>query len=477
MMIVPHDSRSVKLSDQVVSRSVRERIYDEYAPLKKDDRYKRFACYSLLGPHFVNQDNGRILVPDYLLAHIEGKKDSYQSRHYHAETFLKEIQEHVFPDLVYSRYSKQDNRCRALLQTGTERLEELLATSDEDDRVYFLSGKKWSRAAQKKEHDERCALAEERMAQAVNQDQRMMMEYMNTLPLFKFNRLIDEHYAQAKEKVLQEPDLYKRHILLTHLRNIRDMPKPFYHPVGRNARFFTAGIPTLRKDIRAILLQGCLEVDIKSCQCAIAAFLWNAKEVKAVLSSGVSFWDALMDEMGVADVSRPEAKPILKMALYAIFFGMEETHVDALVSREFRGYTLKGSHVKQTGVTIEQTKRFTDLPLIQSLLQGRERYHAQIQKDGGAFTPYGFVPYSQQEPFGTYLSAIMQSYEQYLVKGLYEVCNQREKTTILSYQYDGVVISTAEKNKIQFLAHTLQRALLQKAKNINISIQIQTTNL
>ena len=215
------------------------------------------------------------------------------------------------------------------------------------------------------------------------------------------------------------------------LRRISLQPQPFYSASsnGNTARLFTkAHIPDLKREVRKILMEGCLEADLRSSQLAICAWLWRIDPLLRLLFDQKNIWNYLFSNFELREQHRSEAKRIFKKALYSICFGMAECHLNWCV-QDCSGWTELGRII---------ASRFLDIPLIRDLLSARSFELDNIARAGGGTTCYGkWLKVNEEVHPRDILAQVAQSWEMKLIFPAFELADKTEDFKIMIFQHDG----------------------------------------
>lgn len=215
-----------------VGDSLYKEIVQTYPPLRDNPLYRRFFHYIVSHPN-----REAIPVPRKLLADIVRKSP----HKFNAEQLLREFKRDVLPDMVYSDYSPENHQCRLILKTGIgELLQRRLDADNEAKRRDMESGKVYNRNKQREVHAIKLEETNKLIEATLCENEKMrevhskMLSDLNNLPLPLFQGLADRRYNGAWSIACDLPydDESKRRKLQLELQAIRDMPKPFYHPVG-----------------------------------------------------------------------------------------------------------------------------------------------------------------------------------------------------------------------------------------------------
>lgn len=284
---------SYRVKRRTVGDSLYKEIVQTYPPLRGNPTYRRLFRYIVLQHH---PDREAIPVPHKLLADIA----KIHPRKLKGERLLEDFKRDVLPGMTYSGYSADNHKCRVILETGIDDfLQRRLDQDNEVKRRDMESGKVYNRSRQKEVHAIRLeannTLVEATLCdnEAMREVHRAMLNDLNNLPLPLFQGLADGHYNEAWSVAseLSYENESKRRKLQLELQAVRDMPKPFYHPVGQHARFYSSGgLPTIEKEVRRAFFpkeEGYVELDIACCQFAIGAGLWQLESIQEILQAGV----------------------------------------------------------------------------------------------------------------------------------------------------------------------------------------------
>ncbi|GHO72993.1 hypothetical protein KSD_07640 [Ktedonobacter sp. SOSP1-85] len=395
--------------------------------------------------------------------------------------------------MAWSSYSPDNHKCRVILKTGIDEfLQRRLDEDNEPKRRDMESGKVYNRVSQKEVHarmlEANNALVEASLCEneAMREVHRAMLNDLNNLPLTLFQGLADKHYNEAWSVASHLPyeDESDRRKLQLELQEVRDMPKPFYHPSGQQARVYSSGgLANIKKEVRRAFFlkeEGHVELDIACCNLSIVARLWNIESIQEIQQQRGSVWSELLDYMETSDELRAITKPILKQGVCSSIYGMKASNVEGQVTLEFGGKTLKGKGenryakpVKGRPVLLKE-KRFTDNPLIADLLQAINLAKQEIRDDGGYNGAYGFIEYDGVEDIDSYLCRVIGSYELAIVASCFELARERGDFQVVLYQYDGVTIKVAKNDRPDRVASVLT-AIQHRASQVAQSFGIYTT--
>lgn len=382
---------------------------------------------------FTDKDTGRLLISRNIVAAIE---DVIANGHYEAETFLDNFKRDVFPAFEYSQW--EINKARTIINTGfSAELEQLFKdelSTKHNDYVYFVDGDKPSKAKMKVEREmiKQHAIAD--TLRAENNDAKMLMDYLNNLPINKFsaaiNRNINDAYAKAARLPMKEETMYHQIALL---RSIEDHAQPLYHPSEeqRTVRIFTynESMLLLKKEIRKVLTRDWFEFDLQSAHLAIFAYMFDITEVNDFLRSGDDIWSSLFNHFGIEPSK--EVKAIFKKALYSTVYGMPVRNLKGNITYELKEFGISN------GGSI-----FVAHPIITALLDARDKAIDAIVSAGYYTTIYGKKLLTSDYSVESILSQAAQAIELKVLMPVFHLAADNESyITITLWMHDGFSIS------------------------------------
>ena len=274
-----------------------------------------------------------------MLAWMAGRLPQFRNRNFVVRDVLIWARDALFDgkfgwaDHVW-RPDPKKSRCRHLeyveihpvvLKTVEEELSRPI--SEVRDRVYFDTGEPFSRQEAADLRTTSRDIVENLSLSALDEKgnpdvPRKIQAYLNDLPPHGFSQARKKYIAKAYEAVASMPSATEREKrsqsnALMMLRHIDEAPKPLYEVRRNTHRLFAPGsLQGLNRNIRAILTQDWINLDLKSAHLAICARLWGVDSLQDFLSSGESIWDVLIDHMEGA-----LQKQAIKEILYALTYG------------------------------------------------------------------------------------------------------------------------------------------------------------
>jgi hypothetical protein len=418
------DERTWKSSDlrrRTCENSTREAIFEHVPSAREDETVFRWCVFSLWTSWYDEHENLPVLPNEALLWMARGEAGT-------GEEVLEHLRGHLDIDILPHIPNR---RCRLIEQDGLPRglhdvVDEDLQTlaSEYDNRVYILRGKPYTskKVTQRRENIAEDLQQERHRAPSVGAQKTF--ELLNfgcgkDLRSSNLTAKMQNHTGEAYEYVRRmdiDPDISKkgdeswieweqrRREQIRHERRkyflalhaIEDQHQPFYgfSEGGRTDRVFgfNRGVLDLPSEVRAILCQDFVEVDLKSAHLLIAAWLWDADEAMEKLADDdYSIWDDLIQNHyeQFFDEEPPEpgdelyetVKAAFKRAVYSTVYGMHAPSIQAQVTRDLKDI-----------LGPEAGGHFEEHPIIAELLEKRDEKLAkwdEIVRTEGAHTVVG----------------------------------------------------------------------------------------
>lgn len=337
--------------------------------------------------------------------------------------------------------------------------EEALSSPIGEDAVYFWSGRKHARVKTRQtEHQEK--LRERSRAQTPPcEDSKRWRDYLNARDPSLFESVLNR-LPKAYDKVRGDPEFrgQKREEAIRHLQAIEEQPMPIYGFSGNTVRLtaLNSSLQTIDGDLRHILTEGWIELDLSSAQLAIAGKDWGVQKVVDFLSEGKSIWKDLSSFLSLP----MRAKPALKKGLYSAVYGALENNI--------LWFILEKAQYEGVDVPKERAKQFTEHPLIQELLEAREEQLDRIREDGGAENCYEqWIDYDgieKKKPQRSILAQLNQAREMWLLEPVLRRAEEQDEGAknwdVTLLQHDGFSIKVHNGQGKQ-VVETLQNAVAE----------------
>jgi hypothetical protein len=297
-------------------------------------------------------------------------------------------------------------------------------------------------------------------------------DYLNSLPPNIFTKMLKHknetyNYIHRKDSngtyVLTEE---QRYLLALHLHSIEERPQPIY--VGsrqRNTiRLFEMymGLQGVHSDLRKILTQDWVELDLQNAHLAIVAKLWDIPIVKEYLITGKSIWESLLPYMGIPLEDRL-SKSTIKTFLYGCVYGMSketlETDMIALLGKD-------------------KHQKFISHPVINAVLKARAQRIKEIRNRGGVDTYLGerihVIRYKNEDNqwednLLTILSQEASEFEMLLLEPILDLSiASKQEFHMTLYQFDGVSLHFRNSSKKDSHLKNIKKTVDKRAKELDI---------
>jgi len=312
---------------------------------------------------------------------------------------------------------------------------------------------------------------------------RAIQTYLNNLPVNGFNQIIREYgeeaYAATRRLSDESPegdqDLGVRHARAT-LQAVETCPKPFYEPKLKTPRLFaSSSLQLLNREVRAILVQDWIPLDLRSAQLAVCAREWEVGPLLNFLEGGGDIWEELTSWMGLP-------KPVIKKALYALSFG---ARAQWIVGRP--PSTLNNALAQETGLSEKKADRarhkLMSHPLMRTLIEARDRRIEEIKSEGLIEDCFGSVMTlpshesrtgNEKNTVLTLLAAESSAIEMKLLWPAFEeVMGKEGQCKIMLYTFDGFYIKPADPRRRDTWTRKLQAAVDKQADALGIPTHLE----
>ena len=347
----------------------------------------------------------------------------------------------------------------------------LLENNKDRHQVYICSGKTFNRSTFNNLRVEDFNTMSQLQGAIISPLSKKFQDYLNMLPPHIFSKMLN-HVGEALEYinrkhpngtyVLAEEQRYNYSL---YLFSIEERPQPMY--VGsrnRNTiRLFELymGLQGIQSDVRRILTQDWVEMDLQNAHLAIIAKVWDVPEIKTFLATGQSIWESLLPYMGI-ELNDNESKSITKKFLYGCVYGMSNK-------------TLKTGMV----TTLNETKynAFVSHPIIKAILKARAKRIKDITNKGGIITylkeAIHVIKFVNEEGkwednLLTILSQEASEYEMLLLEPIIDLAISSKDFHVTLYQFDGVSIHIRDTSKKDYILKRIKKAVDKRAKELDI---------
>jgi len=325
----------------VVFAEFREDLLERYPALRGDSKESRvfrgLVAHSLFAPYvWTPNDEAHLLLTHTAVAHYADV--SPESGSFRSGDWLDRFSRAVF-DLRVRSHAYFRGEARVIFP---EIPDEILLARDEDlprdlrgpapVRVDLITGR---------------VITPRRLAgdmKAANQallesavypphERAEMLEWLNTLPGNVLDQLVKENWREAVSRAEAMAASKSRGATWRVLNHLAQDRIVIYGTSPNTDRFIHLGtsIVQLPKALRDALLKGTIPMDMRSCQLAIVAKLWEVPRLLDFLASRKSIWRELADWMKV-DVETTGRGASVRSAVFAPRIS-EPQHLDGLGRR------------------------------------------------------------------------------------------------------------------------------------------------
>jgi hypothetical protein len=232
-------------------------------------------------------------------------------------------------------------------------------------------------------------------------------------------------------------------------------------------------ILSMPKAFRSAFYQGCIELDLKSCQLAVAAKQWDLPILTAFLANDGDIWQELA---GYINRDITEVKGDIKEFVYAAIYGMKKRNLVRKCEESFGNSDLM-SH-----------------EMIKEVLDARDKHMNEIKRRGGAFNAFGewietdFNEFDgwdeddleelQLKAERSVLACINQSWEQMLMLSVFESIKKNKNLQLVAWIHDGCIVHIKkDRHRIDSFVKRIQKDLAAKAKELGFHTRLEVTYL
>ena len=254
------------------------------------------------------------------------------------------------------------------------------------------------------------------------------------------------------------------------LKAIEQMPRPLYRvsPKGRTVRVFGIGesLVTLKRDVRAVMLQGLYSADLASAQAAITAERWGVAVIRDFLSGGGSLWDAYAEGIGGG------WKDAHKAGFYGLVFGGDVARLRWFMTEE--GTETVPDHVIEA---------FEHHPFTVALLDAREAQLQHIGTDGGASDAFGdWQAVEAGRPPRKVLASVVQSWEFVTMQAVVTLAEEearkdRPEFVLVGWLHDGVYLKPRRPNRPGVILGKIQAAVDAEAARLGFPTRFEVESV
>jgi len=420
----------------------------------------------ILWSTMTDKDSGKLLLPYETLADIVGM--NAKNKRYRASAWIEAFSEDVFP-LNTTEYRYVDRKARSISPVvPTDIVAAHRADAQAEDRkdwVWFTDGSRVSRRRLRETiQEEEAAIIGIARAAGKDHPAGELMDYLLTQPQDCLQRVLTRNWPRVKEAVFALPRDTPKQVATSDwcdrvVNNLHERRTIYYGAARKSPRLYAIGstIHLLPKRLRQLALAGGVELDLKAAQLAIVSQLWDVPSLREFLADrNHDIWGELLGSM----TTPMERKPVLKVSVYGIVFGMGASKAQE---------TLAVGTDKDKGVGEVGAAQFFSHPLVHDLLAARSRVLQRIRVQRGAEDAFGrWVATDWDRKSKTWnvpsvAAQVVQSWEVRLMLSLVPVLRAERQLYCLSFLHDGLTVWCGDETKRERHLRKLQEAVQGEA--------------
>ncbi|MCS4117356.1 hypothetical protein [Salinibacter ruber] len=459
-----------------VTRGFKDAALEEYPIMEEHQGHRTFFTY-LLTTVFTDDDTGEIVIPYKTIARCYGQQALEKAKNGNITTgvILNIFQSQVVDGFRYhDAYSASAGKARTVEHTGIDNSiirawekQDLLS----EDLIDFVRLKGKDSKNLRDELKERSG--EENSPHC--EDATEWRNYLNGRSSNLFTRAVKENYGEAREVAAIFDGRRKQKQALRHLNAMAVQAQPIYGFSDNTVRLksLNPSLATVDKDIRHVITQEWVELDLSSAQLAVAATEWEMTELRDFLANGGSIWDSLFDYLNLGYY----AKGPLKKGLYSVVFGSPRFQIPENISDE----------AEEEGIDIssDTASKFLEHPIIEELLEERERRIEAIEENGGirddAYDRWiSLEECTAQNPKLSLLAQVAQAREMWLLRPVLDLAleqeNDRERHAwqVTLLQHDGFSVHFTRSR--EYHLDRIKEAVKQRAERHGYPTELEVEN-
>lgn len=448
---------------KTVSPQFRSLILQNYPILKTNSHYLKLFHWLCFGTYLA--DIEKATVPPLALPHeYLAKINEADPSHFRSGPFLQSFKDNVLPAFEWCEWIPP-----SFLGSGKKRYVTNYGLSPEiqdavrneflydGPKVYFSTGHKTNNAYDTGFRKlDSAEYAQRKATWTLNATQTLILNALEESNGVGIAKRMAKFKPALMAAANQLPNSDSAAHQLKILSSIEDDARLFYSPAKRTCRLHAqwGSVCQLKKQLRHILCQGWVEIDLVSSQFAILAAILKAKLCTVFVKSKDDLWTYLNGG------TKPDAslKKDLKEFIYATCFGGNQRFLAHLA--------------RKTGRPLMKD------PLIQELLQAREPWLKQIEANNSIQDVWGTI--HQDRKASSLAATLIQSIEMELVASSFEILPELKKSnqaSIQLFQHDGFTLSVGDLRYKPEFESRLQTALATKAQKLGQQLGIDLSGV
>ena len=428
---------------------------------------------------FMDEETGRLILPYQTVATLVNV--NAHSHGFSASKWLDTFSVEVMP-LDVSQYAYAEGQARTITpQIAPDILDALRAERTRDDdggKVWFDTGIPVSRRNLKANRDEY-----EQYLLSLSLDinschpAHPLIQYLLRQPQDTLQKVLNQNWPLVKEAVyalpMDSPRQQKTRLWCERVAdNLETFRHIYYTDSLKTPRIFAAGanIHQLPRALRRLAFAGETECDLRACQLAVVARLWDIPELQEFLDSGESIWSELLAWVGMP----PTCKPIIKRTVYSIVFCMGRKNLTT---------QLANGDTQDAGIGTDAAQRFFRHPLMNSLLKARGRQQKAVWEADGCKDAWGnWIKASwdvarKKKDVPSVLACSVQSYELRIMMSILPILESEPQVSLLSWLHDGCTIHFGNITKQARQEERMQAAVRREADMLGMATWLEVEHL
>lgn len=431
---------------RAVSKAFRELVLTRYPALRggtpRARAYRAITEYALFNNHVNRGGTGEIVLPFCTVARLVGANP--RSRGFSAGRWIEDFSADVFPLHARTyRYTTGEARIIApevapeILKAQELELAEDLGPDYK--RVYFVDGARVTQRRRREEAREYVRQLRELVDVGDSRHPaRDLLHFLNAQPPDTLEKFLRLNWADLRRAALNMPEgtdqeRARRDAALRVLLGVADHRVMLYGTSSKTIRLHALGnnLHLLPRELRKLALRGAIQLDLRACQLAVVAKLWDIPVLQAFLAQGKSIWKELLTYTGLGE----EFKPILKRSIYSILFGMGRRRLRQQLDQGADG---------DPGVGPGKRRAFFRHPLIVAVMRARTTVQKRVHGAGGTEDAFGRWISTDEFNLPSVLAQQVQSYEVRLMLAMLPVLKAEKDIRVISWLHDGVAVQVLD---------------------------------
>lgn len=418
----------------------------------KLEEWMRPCVYNLLIlPHYKSEGRDVRLHCAFTVRNLRSWHKKFQTQNIAPKQVLSSLKE--FTGIA----TKTDNSCdytkvvEVKLPENWKKVQNILLSDKTPitERV-DLNGKKYRREADPK-------LSPESLYSMRIND---LLEQLNTKS--RIFAGLSQHVGDMKDTALTDnfDSEHRRIMTLQILESMLVNPQPTYIPVSNSARLYTDGASFMQlpRRYRKSLIEkmGWHSFDLRYCQFAVIAKVWNVKIVEDFLKTNQSLWQFLLNELNLED--NATNKDMLKTSVYALCFGASLTDES------------KEGCPKRLWADKDLYNAFLGIEIIKAVYDARELRKAEIRRTREITDAFG-----NKVDLGISVESLLameiQSYEVLIMLEVAEYLRD-SNAQIALWIHDGIAIQCQDKY-LGSIKKNLTKIVTNTCKKLGIQTSLE----